>query len=246
LGLCWRIDELAHRAGLTVDTIRYYARERLLPPPVRAGRHKVYGPDHLDRLERIRDLQGQRFSLAAIRAILETERPGLEALFGATGREYTLDDLIERAGVEPDVVARLRAIGLVPDPADFGREAYDEHDLALLRAVAELIDVGMPREVLYEIGAIYVRRFRELQQEVHEVLAGQTREWDPEELEAVQRELTANVSRMIPAVERVLNYVHQRTIQELTLEAMRTASETGTGIGGWRQETQAKATGGEP
>ena len=30
---CWRIDELAQRAGLTVDTIRYYAREGLLAPP---------------------------------------------------------------------------------------------------------------------------------------------------------------------------------------------------------------------
>ena len=37
----WRIDELAQRAGVTVDTIRYYARERLLPPPRRVGRHKL-------------------------------------------------------------------------------------------------------------------------------------------------------------------------------------------------------------
>jgi hypothetical protein len=39
---------------------------------------------------------------------------------------------------------------------------------------------------------------------------------------------------MIPAVDRVLNYVHQRTIQRLTLEAVRTAQETGTGVGGVR------------
>ena len=35
---CWRIDELAQRAGLTVDTIRYYAREGLLAPPTKQGR----------------------------------------------------------------------------------------------------------------------------------------------------------------------------------------------------------------
>ena len=39
---------------------------------------------------------------------------------------------------------------------------------------------------------------------------------------------------MIPAVDRVLNYVHQRTIQRLTLEAVRTAEATGTGVGGVR------------
>ena len=45
-----RIDELARRSGLTVDTIRFYQREGLLPPAARAGRAKVYGQDHLDRL----------------------------------------------------------------------------------------------------------------------------------------------------------------------------------------------------
>ena len=56
--LCaWRIDDLAHRADVTVDTVRYYQREDLLPVGERAGRVKLYGPIHLERLERIRDLQ---------------------------------------------------------------------------------------------------------------------------------------------------------------------------------------------
>ena len=63
-----RIDDLAQRAGLTVDTIRYYQREGLLPPGAREGRHRVYGPDHLRRLTRIKELQARRFSIAAIRA----------------------------------------------------------------------------------------------------------------------------------------------------------------------------------
>src|SRR5258708_35863207 len=56
----WRIDDLAHRAGLTVDTIRFYQREGLLPPAQREGRTKVYGLLHLERLERIRELQERR------------------------------------------------------------------------------------------------------------------------------------------------------------------------------------------
>jgi len=238
---CWRIDELAHRAGLTVDTIRYYARERLLPPPERSGRHKLYGPDHLDRLERIRELQGQRFSLAAIRAILDADRPGLEGLFTAEGgRQYTLEDLVERSGVDPEVVAGLRAVGLLPDPSEFGRDTYDDNDLSLLRSVAELQDVGMTPTILVELGAIYVRHFRALQRDVHDMLAGTSRpEWDHDEMVEIQKRLTANVSRMIPATDRVLNYVHQRTIQRLTLDALRTASETGTGVGGVPVESEA-------
>ena len=89
---CWKIDELAQRGKVTVDTIRYYAREKLFPPPVRSGRHKLYGPEHLDRLGWIRKLQAERFSLAAIRAVLDADRPGIEHLFtpgcgpGALGR----------------------------------------------------------------------------------------------------------------------------------------------------------------
>ena len=67
----WRIDELAQRAGVAVDTIRYYQREGLLPPGERSGRSMRYGPVHLERLERIRALQARRFSLAAIRELLD-------------------------------------------------------------------------------------------------------------------------------------------------------------------------------
>jgi DNA-binding transcriptional MerR regulator len=229
---CWRVDELAQRAGLTVDTIRYYAREGLLRAPARSGRHRLYGADHLDRLSRIRELQLQRFSLAAIRAILDADRPGLVGLFATGGRSYTFDDLVERAGLAPELVERLREVGLLADPAVFGRDTYDDNDLALLRAAAELHEIGMTAEVLVELGAIYVRHFRALQADVHAMLGGEDRDWDADELVAIQRQLTANSQRMLPAVDRVLNYVHQRTIQRLTLEAVRNAQAAGTGVGG--------------
>jgi DNA-binding transcriptional MerR regulator len=229
---CWRIDDLARRAELPVDTIRYYAREGLLPPPEREGRHKLYGPRHLERLHRIRELQERRFSLAAIRAILDTDRPGLEGLFGAAS-SYTLDDLQERSGVARELIERLRGVGLLPDPVESGRDAYDEHDLAALEAVAELREIGMTPDVLVELGAIYVRHFRSLQAEVHAMLAGTTRpDWDPDEMVEIQRRLTARSDRLVPAVDRVLNYTHQRMVQRLTLEAIRLAQERDVGVGG--------------
>jgi hypothetical protein len=229
----WRIDELAHEAGVTVDTIRYYAREGLLNAPEREGRHKLYGPDHLDRLGRIRDLQTQRFSLAAIKALLDADRPGLEGLFASQG-SYTFDELVAKSGLDADLVTRLLQIGLLADPEVLGHEVYDDSDVGLLRAVAELADIGMTEDILVELGAIYVRHFRALQADVHAMLAGEGRDWDQDELVAVQRRLTANSQRMMPATNRVLNYVHQRTIQRLTLEAVRTAADTNTGVGGLR------------
>jgi DNA-binding transcriptional MerR regulator len=230
----WRIDELAQKSGITVDTIRYYCREDLLMAPERVGRHTLYGPAHLERLAGIRRLQEQRFSLAAIRAILSSNRPGLEGLFTTRGGSYSFDELVDQSGVERSLAERLRDVALLADPTSLGRESYDDSDLSLLRAVVELGEIGMTADILVELGAIYVRHFRALQADVHAMLSGRDHEGDQEELVEIQRKLTANSQRMIPAVDRVLNYVHQTTTQRLTLEAVRTAQETGTGVGGVR------------
>jgi DNA-binding transcriptional MerR regulator len=217
---CWRIDDLAHEAGVSVDTIRYYAREGLMPAPTPAGRHRLYGEKHLDRIRRIKELQEQRFSLAAIRAVVETDRPGIDTLFTGSGRTYTLEELIERSGVPAPLMTQLRKVDLLPDPTEFGRDAYDETDLRMLEAVAELTAIGMPPEVLVELVKIYVRNFQVLQRQVIDMFAGKSHEeWTPELLRAVQ-DLSAQTGRLVPAVDQVLNYVHQRTLQRFTLDAI--------------------------
>jgi DNA-binding transcriptional MerR regulator len=220
---CWRIDDLAHEAGITVDTIRYYAREGLMPAPTPAGRNRLYGARHLDRLRRIKELQERRFSLAAIRAIVETDRPGIDDLFAGSGRTFTLDELIERSGVPHDLVEQLQKVDLLPHPDEFGRDAYDETDLHLLEAIAELRQIGLPAEVLVEMGSIYVRNFGVLQREIVDMFAGRTHpDWTPAMRSAIQ-DLSAKTSSLVPAVDRVLNYVHQRTLQRFTLDAIREA-----------------------
>jgi len=226
---CWRIDDLAREAGITVDTIRYYAREGLLPASTAAGRHRFYGEKHLDRIRRIKELQEQRFSLAAIRAVIETDRPGIDTLFTGSGRTYTLEELVERSGVDAGLVAELRKIDLLPDPSEVGRAAYDETDLHMLEAVAELQRIGMPPEVIVELTTIYVHSFQVMQRQVIDMFAGKTRDdWTPELLRAVQ-DLSAQTGRLVPAVDRVLNYVHQRTLQRFTLDAIREARKDHAG-----------------
>jgi len=216
----WRIDELAQMAGLTVDTIRYYAREGLLRPPVKQGRNRVYGPDHLERLERICHLRSQRFSLAAIKAIVDVDRPGLEGIFASTGREYTLTELTERVELDPELVGGLRAIGLIPEPSEFGGEAYGDDELAVLRAIGELAAIGMTPEIILAMGRIYVEHFNAMQHAVLDMLSGRVNpDWSQDELKEIQQQLTANAPRLLPAVDQLLTYVHHRTLQRLTLEA---------------------------
>jgi DNA-binding transcriptional MerR regulator len=220
----WRIDDLARRGDVTVDTVRYYQREGLVPEGQRAGRVKLYGPAHLQRLERIRDLQGRGFSLAAIRALLADDREHLlDAIFAdrGEGRGYDLDDLIERSGVARDLCAALRSSGLLRDPADYGRDTYDAEDLELLRTMAELERMGLPTKALVALGRIYADGVEAIQAAVLALFStGGATEWAPGELETLRAVAAQHTTEVLPLMRRLVDYLHHRTIQRLTLEAI--------------------------
>lgn len=62
---------LAARTGCNIETIRYYERVGLLPPPPRsAGGHRLYGPDLVKRLNFVRRSRDLGFTLEEIRGLL--------------------------------------------------------------------------------------------------------------------------------------------------------------------------------
>lgn len=66
-----RIGEVADRTGTPVDTLRYYERLGLLPPPARtASNYRAYSDAHVERLHFIRRCRGLNMSLAEIRSLL--------------------------------------------------------------------------------------------------------------------------------------------------------------------------------
>lgn len=66
-----RIGELGGATGVDIETIRYYEREGLLPPPARTPNgYRVYGDSHLERLAFIRHCRALDMPLAAIRLLL--------------------------------------------------------------------------------------------------------------------------------------------------------------------------------
>jgi MerR family transcriptional regulator, copper efflux regulator len=65
------IGELAKRAGVRIDTVRYYERHRLLVPRGRrASGYRRYGDLEVARLRFIRRAKALGFSLAEIRELL--------------------------------------------------------------------------------------------------------------------------------------------------------------------------------
>jgi MerR family mercuric resistance operon transcriptional regulator len=65
------IGALSESTGVNVETIRYYERIGLLPPPPRSsGRHRLYAGSYRQRLVFIRRARELGFSLEEVRALL--------------------------------------------------------------------------------------------------------------------------------------------------------------------------------
>ena len=151
-----RVEELARRAEVSVDTIRFYQKRQLLPPPQRVGRIAWYGAEHVERLARIRDLQRQGFSLAVIRRLVAGELdaadvPLAAAVAGALqGSDVegasllSLDDLSARVGVPAPLLDVVAKEGLIVAQQRDGESGYTEADAEVLRAGLRLLEAGFP------------------------------------------------------------------------------------------------------
>ena len=226
----WRIDELAQRAGVAVDTIRYYQREGLLPSGERSGRTRRFGPEHLERLERIRALQSRRFSLAAIRALLERDDPGALAglLVGSEEATYDHDELVDAAGVDPTLVRDLTDAGLLRDPSEHGRAAYDADDLNVLRAFADLGRLAIPDRALVEVGRIYAEGLDEIQRRVVAVFTlVDSPCWDDAHAARFKEMFSAEMARFARDVRVIADYTQQRNLQRAVLEKIEEHGATG-------------------
>src|SRR5215204_6869412 len=119
------IDELARRTGMTVRNIRAHQSRGLLPPPAVRGRTGYYGPEHLARIELVRELQGDGFNLEAIRRLLEGAGGSSDEVLRFTRavkapfedeepQIVTAEELAERwhAG-DPKLLAKAQKLGLV-------------------------------------------------------------------------------------------------------------------------------------
>ncbi|HXY94482.1 MAG TPA: MerR family transcriptional regulator [Acidimicrobiia bacterium] len=218
----WRIDELAQQSGFAVDTIRFYQREGLLPAGERRGRSVLYGPRHLDRLECIRALQARRFSLAAIKAIVDHEGPGVVALLaGREGAAYDHEHLVAAAGVPDDLVEGLEKVGLLRDPGDVGSAAYDADDVDVLRSFADLMALGVPAVVLVELARILTDGIEWIQvQTVALFQSGDRPEWNGDAHARFSSQLLDESPRVARDVRAIADYLQHRSMQHLVLRKL--------------------------
>ena len=68
-----KIGQLAEAANCTAETIRYYEKAGLLPPPARnASNYREYGSAHLERLRLIRNCRSLDMTHDEIRSLLQS------------------------------------------------------------------------------------------------------------------------------------------------------------------------------
>lgn len=74
----YSMDRLSELTGYPPRTIRFYIASGYLPPSAGRGRGAAYGPDHLARLQALRDMQARGLRLAdALGRSPGPDEPGL-------------------------------------------------------------------------------------------------------------------------------------------------------------------------
>lgn len=97
--------KLAKRAGVNVETLRFYEREGLIPePPRRMSGYREYPAESIQRIRFIKRAQELGFSLAEIKELLALRvRPGLTCCEVRAKAERKVADVRQK-------VADLKAI----------------------------------------------------------------------------------------------------------------------------------------
>lgn len=85
------LQELSEAAGVPARTIRFYIARGLLARPLKAGRGAAYGSEHVERLERIKQLQAEGKSLLEISRLLEVAPRPVILKAPAAWWQYALD-----------------------------------------------------------------------------------------------------------------------------------------------------------
>ncbi|MGK9168220.1 helix-turn-helix domain-containing protein [Inquilinus limosus] len=70
------VGALAVAAGIHLETVRYYERIGLMPPPARtASGYRIYGAEHVRRLSFIRRARELGFGTGEVKALLSLAEP---------------------------------------------------------------------------------------------------------------------------------------------------------------------------
>ena len=164
----YRVEQLAAACDVSVDTIRYYQSRGLLPAPEREGRVAYYGEEHVERIRRIRALQGKGLTLAAVARVIEGDLEPVDvelaaAVAAARGElgepsgdgdvPLTLEEFASRSGVPASLIEAVQREGIRLGVVVDGETRYTAADVETVRAALRLLEFGLPLPDLLALAA---------------------------------------------------------------------------------------------
>lgn len=159
------IERLAARTGMTVRNIRSHRTAGLLPAPIVKDRVGYYGPQHIARLELIRELQDEGFNLRGIKRLIErqhlvsSELLSIKQVLDAPASEeqpqlFTREELERRFPTDHPgrMLAQATSLGLLHEVDDGHFEAPAP---TLLDIAEQVVAEGVPiADVLTVVGKV--------------------------------------------------------------------------------------------
>lgn len=142
----WTVGEIARQAGVNLETVRYYERRKLLPPPPRTySGYRLYDQQSLKRIRFIRRAKALGFTLTEIRELLglQIRQAGPDAKLRRKAQEKLADveakiqslshirdvlaDLVRRCGSQTTSRCKCPILENLESPEDMENN-YERHD----------------------------------------------------------------------------------------------------------------------
>lgn len=229
-----RVEVLAERAGVSVDTVRYYQAKGLISPPRRHGRVAWYDEAHLTRIERIRSLQSKGFSLATIDKVLSDDFDAADAAlvravaerFAHEGDlELDLEGLSQRTGIPVPLLKAVENEGLLRPHSVTGHSGYTEEDVAAAKAGLTLLEWGVPLSELLELAREHNEATQKVARRAVEMFDQHVRKpardrdgTTGNDEEAATKRLLDAFAAILPATTTLVSYHFTRVLLEQAIE----------------------------
>ena len=229
----YRVEDLAHKVGLSVDTIRYYQGIGVLHSPRKKGRCAYYDDAHVRQIKRIKELSGKGFPLALIKRLSSNEsaQPDNELqevrdseLLAALVQEsvgprsLTISELASNTGIPESLIRVAQSSGLVEPTVLEGKEHYSEADAEMLRSAVAILEAGFPMEELLSLASEHAENIRNTADRAIELFRDYVKGEDGRDGDYQKAVSTFN--DLLPKIVRLVAIHFQRTLVNRALARM--------------------------
>jgi adenylate cyclase len=205
-------SEVAARSGVTTGTLKRWVEKGVIPDGHKATQNG-WSPAAAAHARTVARLRERGHSLDEIKEATDQGRLAyglLEDLFPPGDRVYTVHDVAEETGLEPELIERVwLSMGFSKQELD----SLTEEDMQALRWVASVLSAGFPLVAFLQLTRVYGQSLSQIADAetrlfhiyVHEPLM---REGVPS-LEMAEE--MADLGRdLLPLASPIMDYIHQR------------------------------------